>query len=201
LACRTTAGCRVRYPTRLQPVGRSGWRISSGRDLPVARSAGPAYAQRPGGRERASPGWRAAAPRGSRSRKDPGPWRCPTGASRSPAGAASAGAIFLDGIGHLTARGASPSAFDRRCIPPGCVARRSNIGHILASRALPSGRITGLGAATHLHHWLLSPRTQGIRRSRLDVARRRAMLRTSRCRYTRQHLRAECSPGDSATRQ
>jgi len=58
----------------------------------------------------------------------------------------------LAGLPNLAARGASPPAFDRRCIPPGCVARRSHIGHILASRALPAGRITGLGATTHLHH-------------------------------------------------
>ena len=47
---------------------------------------------------------------------------------------------------RLAARGKSPAAFDRRCIPPGCVARRLNIPDIRAPRALPGGRLTGLGA-------------------------------------------------------
>jgi len=57
----------------------------------------------------------------------------------------------------LAARGESRSAFDPRRIPPRGVAQRSNIGHILASRALRSGRIVGLGATTDFHHGLLSP--------------------------------------------
>jgi len=58
-------------------------------------------------------------------------------------------------VAGLAARGASQSAFDRRCIPPRCVAQRSNIPDILAFRALRSGRIDGLGATTDFHHGLL----------------------------------------------
>ena len=46
----------------------------------------------------------------------------------------------------LAARGKSPATFDRRFIPAGCVARRSNIPDILPPRALPAGRLVGLGA-------------------------------------------------------
>ena len=69
----------------------------------------------------------------------------------------------------LAARGGSPAAFGRRCIPSppqrgcrvgdpgsGCVAPRSNIPDILARRALPAGRISGLGAAPDFHHGLLA---------------------------------------------
>jgi glutaminyl-peptide cyclotransferase len=72
------------------------------------------------------------------------------------------------GFAALAARGESPSAFDRRCIPASTptrlprrgprargVAQRSNIPDILAFRALRSGRIGGLGATTHFHHGLL----------------------------------------------
>jgi len=66
------------------------------------------------------------------------------------------GASSIDVLvpGGPAARGASPSAFDRRCIPPRCVAQRSNIGHILASRALRSGRIAGLWCDDRLPHGL-----------------------------------------------
>jgi hypothetical protein len=39
------------------------------------------------------------------------------------------------------------AAFVRRCIPPGGVAPRSDIPDILTRRALPAGRIDGLGAS------------------------------------------------------
>ena len=55
----------------------------------------------------------------------------------------------------LAARGATPAAFGRRCIPSGCVAPSSNIPDILGRRALPGGRIAGLGATPELHHGLL----------------------------------------------
>src|SRR5436189_1399110 len=71
---------------------------------------------------------------------------------------------------RLAARGETPAAFGRRCIPPppqrgcrvggpgaGCVAPRSNTPGILARRALPSGRIAALGATLDLHHGLLEP--------------------------------------------
>src|SRR5260370_22281607 len=51
--------------------------------------------------------------------------------------------------GSLAARGASPAAFGRRCIPPGGVAPPSNIPDILTRRALPGGRLAALGATTN----------------------------------------------------
>ena len=56
----------------------------------------------------------------------------------------------------LAARGKSPPAFERRCIPPDCVARRSNMLDILAPRALPGGRIGALGASPDFCHGLLA---------------------------------------------
>ena len=46
----------------------------------------------------------------------------------------------------LAARGKSPAAFDRRCIPPICVVHRSNTAGIFPLLALLSGRIANLGA-------------------------------------------------------
>src|SRR4029434_1899459 len=42
------------------------------------------------------------------------------------------------------------AACGRRCIPPGGVARRSNIPDILTPRALPAGRLAALGATLEL---------------------------------------------------
>jgi len=56
----------------------------------------------------------------------------------------------------LAARGESPTAFGRRCIPSGCVAPPSNIPDILGRRALPAGRIAVLGATPDFHHGLPS---------------------------------------------
>jgi hypothetical protein len=55
----------------------------------------------------------------------------------------------------LAARGESLAAFDGRSIPAGCVAPRLNIPDILGRRALPSGRLTRLGATPDFHHGLL----------------------------------------------
>ena len=62
---------------------------------------------------------------------------------------------------RLAARGESPAAFGRRCIPPGGVAPRSNTPGILTRRALPSGRIAALGATPDFHHGLLRARGAG----------------------------------------
>ena len=63
--------------------------------------------------------------------------------------------------GHdLAAHGESPAAFERRRIPPGYVASRSNTAGILSRRALPDGRIATLGATRDSH----------LRTARLDVA-------------------------------
>src|SRR5438477_1417901 len=56
----------------------------------------------------------------------------------------------------LAARGETPAAFGRRCIPSGCVAPRSNTPGILARRALPAGRIAAPGATLDFHHGLLA---------------------------------------------
>jgi len=58
----------------------------------------------------------------------------------------------------LAARSAPPSAFERRCIPPGGVVPPSNIPDILGRRALPAGRLAVLDATMELHHGLLGPR-------------------------------------------
>src|SRR5947199_1623886 len=69
----------------------------------------------------------------------------------------------------LPARGATPSAFERRCIPPGRVAPPSNTpgiatpprkrraagAPVLGRRALPAGRLARLGATPDFHHGLL----------------------------------------------
>src|SRR5436189_3586547 len=83
---------------------------------------------------------------------------------------------------RLAARGETPAAFGRRCIPPppqpgcrvggpgaGCVAPRSNSpgiappprkpraagAPVLGRRALPAGRLARLGATPDFHHGLL----------------------------------------------
>jgi len=58
-----------------------------------------------------------------------------------------------------TARGESPAAFDRRCIPAGCVAPPSNIPDILSCRALPAGRLAGLDPTPDFHHGLYTSAT------------------------------------------
>src|SRR6202051_2194431 len=63
----------------------------------------------------------------------------------------------------LAARGESPAAFGRRCIPPGFVAPRSNTPGILTRRALPVGRIAALGATPDFHHGLLAADSPGGR--------------------------------------
>jgi ATP-dependent Lhr-like helicase len=55
----------------------------------------------------------------------------------------------------LAARGESPAAFERRCIPAGGVAPPSNIPDILGRPALPAGRLAVLGATPDFHHGLL----------------------------------------------
>jgi hypothetical protein len=68
-------------------------------------------------------------------------------------------------VDALAARGATPAAFDGRCIPPGGVAVRSNTDGILAHRALPVGRIDRLDATRGFHHGLL-----GLPSTFIDVA-------------------------------
>ena len=64
--------------------------------------------------------------------------------------------------GRLAARGDSPAAFDRRCIPPAGVAPRSHIAGLFPRRALSDGRITGLGATLDCHHGLLGLALAGL---------------------------------------
>src|SRR5881628_3022726 len=64
----------------------------------------------------------------------------------------------------LAARGESPAAFGRRCIPADCVAPPSNIPDILGRRALSVRRLAVLGATPEFHHGLLTaqqPARQG----------------------------------------
>ena len=68
-----------------------------------------------------------------------------------------AAAQQLEATVGLAARGGSPPAFDRRCIPPRDVAPPSNIPDIFGRLALRTGRIAGLGATTDFHHGLLGP--------------------------------------------
>jgi phosphate transport system substrate-binding protein len=56
----------------------------------------------------------------------------------------------------LAARGGTPAAFGRRCIPADCVAPPSNIPDILGRHALSAGRLAALGATLEFHHGLLS---------------------------------------------
>ena len=58
---------------------------------------------------------------------------------------------LASGAGHVAACGGGLAAFDGRFIPPLCVARRSNIPHILTPLALIGGRLARLGAAPNLH--------------------------------------------------
>ena len=62
----------------------------------------------------------------------------------------------------LAARGESPAAFDRRCIPAAYVAPRSHTAGIFPRRALPAKRITGLGATLDLRHGLLDDAVKEI---------------------------------------
>ena len=59
----------------------------------------------------------------------------------------------------LAARGESPAAVDRHCIPPTCVAHRSHTAGILPRRALrwtfAASPATGLGATPDVHYGLL----------------------------------------------
>ena len=67
-------------------------------------------------------------------------------------------AVFSHGADYmdvLAARGESPAAFDRRCIPPRGVTRRSNTPGMLPPRALQGGRLDGLGATRDSHQGLL----------------------------------------------
>ena len=70
-----------------------------------------------------------------------------------------------EGLGSA-ARGASPAAFERRCIPPGCVTPRSNTAGILPRRALrwtdAASITTTLGATLDLHDGLPGYRDKEI---------------------------------------
>ena len=57
---------------------------------------------------------------------------------------------------RLAARGKTPAAFGRRCIPADCVAPPSNIDDIPGRRALSAGRLAALGATPAFHHGLLA---------------------------------------------
>jgi len=64
-------------------------------------------------------------------------------------------AFGFQAIDQLAARGETPTAFGRRCIPADCVAPPLNIPDIRGRRALSSGRLAALGATPGFHHGLL----------------------------------------------
>ena len=69
---------------------------------------------------------------------------------------ATAGIAIRGGVDvGLAARGKSPTAFNRCCIPPRGVAPQSNTPSILPRRALGPGPRTGLDATPDFHHGLL----------------------------------------------
>ena len=85
----------------------------------------------------------------------------------------------------LAARGGSPAAFDRRCIPAGGVAPRSNTAGIFPRPALrrtdAASITTGLGATLDFHHGLLDV---GRKTRTIPPAIRRALTaRDRRCRF------------------
>src|SRR5437867_11278779 len=67
-----------------------------------------------------------------------------------------ASASIMARVRSLAARGETPPAFGRRCIPADCVAPPSNIPDILSRRALSAGRLAALGATADFHHGLLA---------------------------------------------
>src|SRR5688500_10348133 len=87
----------------------------------------------------------------------------------------------------LAARGETPAAFGRRCIPAGGVAPRSNTSGILGRRALPAGRLAGLGATLAFHHGLLAlnAHSTGTRTPRAATPSRRHRCRRRRSRGDR----------------
>src|SRR2546426_7640368 len=62
--------------------------------------------------------------------------------------------LLVAGVVGLAARGETPTAFGRRCIPADCVAPPSNIPDILGRRALSAGRLAALGATPEFNHGL-----------------------------------------------
>src|SRR5438034_4066830 len=81
------------------------------------------------------------------------------------------------------ARGETPAAFGRRCIPADCVAPPSNMLNILSRRALSAGRLAGLGATPDFHHGLLSrPATRTLT---MVISVMAAVGRISRRRWAR----------------
>ena len=76
------------------------------------------------------------------------------------------------GQSTLAARGASPPAFDKRCILAVCVALPSNTLSILTRHALSARRLARLGATPGFHHGLLAlpkARSKTISRYRIAV--------------------------------
>ncbi len=97
---------------------------------------------------------------------------------------------------QLAARGESPAAFGRRCIPSGCVAPPSNIPDILGRRALPAGRIAALGATPDLHHGLLERR---LTAKRSKDPRRKCDPACRCCRRTSPWARRACRAASGAS--
>src|SRR5437773_6730935 len=86
-------------------------------------------------------------------------------------------------VSPRAARGESPTAFGRRCIPADCVTPPSDIPDILGRRALSAGRLAALGATPDFHHGLLlTPEILRIIRAAGAVVVRRRRVRAQRAR-------------------
>jgi ketosteroid isomerase-like protein len=72
----------------------------------------------------------------------------------------------------LAARGESPAAFGRRCIPADCVAPPSHIPDMLGRRALSSGRLAALVATPDFHHGLLAQSGSGTEQELREAVRK-----------------------------
>jgi ankyrin repeat protein len=83
------------------------------------------------------------------------------------------GTLLLVAAASPATRGETGAAFERRCIPPGCVAPRSNISDTPGRRAMPAGRVAVPGA-TRFHRGLLG--AAGPDRRLPDAAKRRDWL-------------------------
>src|SRR5947199_195438 len=61
-----------------------------------------------------------------------------------------------DRVMILAARGETPAAFGRRCIPADCVAPPLHMDDMLGRRALSAGGLAALGATLAFHHGLVT---------------------------------------------
>ncbi len=99
--------------------------------------------------------------------------------------------LYVSRLTQLAARGESPAAFDRRCIPADCVAPQSHTAGIFPRRALSAGRIARLGATRDFHHGLLGHKVVGLDYAPASIrfARREAQKQGLDCEYRQEDIR------------